>query len=124
VAALLYQAIGSQLVCVFVENGLLREREGGDAMSTFAKHMGIKVIRVEAPKRFFRELDRVEDPEAKRKIMGQVFIDVFEEQARYKALKTSPKGLSIPMSSNPLWSVQVRRTLSNLITTSADCPSI
>ncbi len=123
-AALLYQAIGSQLVCVFVENGLLREREGGDAMSTFAKHMGIKVIRVEAPKRFFRELDRVEDPEAKRKIMGQVFIDVFEEQARYKALKTSPKGPSIPMSSNPLWSVQVRRTLSNLITTSADCPSI
>ena len=82
VAALLHKAIGSQLVCVFVDNGLLRHNEGDDVMATFDRHMGVKVIRVDAEDRFLSELAGVEDPEAKRKIIGRVFIEVFQEQAR------------------------------------------
>lgn len=82
VAALLHKAIGSQLVCVFVDNGLLRENEADDVMATFKRHMGVNVIRVDAENRFFNELAGVEDPEAKRKIIGRVFIEIFEEQAR------------------------------------------
>jgi GMP synthase (glutamine-hydrolysing) len=82
VAALLHKAIGSQLVCVFVDNGLLRENEADDVMATFKRHMGVNVIRVDAEDRFLNELAGVEDPEAKRKIIGRVFIEIFEEQAR------------------------------------------
>jgi GMP synthase (glutamine-hydrolysing) len=81
VAALLHQAIGGQLVCVFVDNGLLRLQEGDDVMATFARHMGVKVIRVDAEQRFLRELHGVADPEKKRKVIGRVFVEVFEEQA-------------------------------------------
>ena len=82
VAALLHQAIGSQLVCVFVDNGLLRQDEGDEVMATFDRHMGLNVIRVDAEERFLAELTGIEDPEAKRKIIGRVFIEIFEEQAR------------------------------------------
>jgi len=82
VAALLHRAIGSRLVCVFVDNGLLRQNEGDDVMDTFKRHMGINVIRVDAEERFLAELAGVADPEAKRKIIGRVFIEIFEEQAR------------------------------------------
>jgi GMP synthase (glutamine-hydrolysing) len=82
VAALLHQAIGSQLVCVFVDNGLLRLNEGDDVMATFSRHMGVNVIRVDAADRFLDALHGVADPEAKRKIIGRLFIDIFEEQAR------------------------------------------
>ncbi|MCG6938366.1 MAG: glutamine-hydrolyzing GMP synthase [Gammaproteobacteria bacterium] len=82
VAALLHQAIGDQLTCVFVDNGLLRYREGDQVMTTFAKNMGVKVIRVDAEQRFLDELKGVSDPEQKRKIIGRVFIEIFEEQAR------------------------------------------
>lgn len=82
VAALLHKAIGSQLVCVFVDNGLLRENEADDVMATFKRHMGVNVIRVEAEDRFLAELTGIEDPEAKRKIIGRLFIEIFEEQAR------------------------------------------
>jgi len=81
VAALLHQAIGDQLTCVFVDNGLLRYREGDQVMAVFAENMGVKVIRVDAEQRFLTELAGVDDPEQKRKIIGRVFIEIFEEEA-------------------------------------------
>ncbi len=81
VAALLHRAIGSQLTCVFVDNGLLRLNEGDQVMETFAKHMGVKVIRVDAEQRFLNALSDETDPEKKRKIIGHMFIEVFEEEA-------------------------------------------
>jgi len=81
VAALLHRAIGEQLTCIFVDNGLLRLNEGDQVMETFARHMGVKVIRVDAARRFLDALREVTDPEQKRKIIGRVFIEVFEEQA-------------------------------------------
>ena len=81
VAALLHEAIGDQLVCVFVDNGLLRLNEGDQVMETFAEHMGINVIRVDAEQRFLDKLKGVDDPEEKRKIIGREFIYVFEEHA-------------------------------------------
>lgn len=81
VAALLHKAIGTQLTCVFVDNGLLRKAEGDQVMETFAKHMGVKVIRVDAEDLFLGKLKGEKDPEAKRKIIGNTFIDVFDEEA-------------------------------------------
>ncbi|MCB8887955.1 glutamine-hydrolyzing GMP synthase [Vreelandella malpeensis] len=81
VAALLHKAIGDQLTCVFVDNGLLRKDEGNQVMETFAQHMGVKVIRVDAEDLFLGKLKGENDPEAKRKIIGNTFIDVFDEEA-------------------------------------------
>ena len=81
VAALLHKAIGEQLTCVFVDHGLLRYQEGDQVMNTFAKHLGVKVIRVDAAERFFDALTGIHDPEEKRKIIGRNFIEVFEEEA-------------------------------------------
>jgi GMP synthase (glutamine-hydrolysing) len=81
VAAMLHKAIGDQLTCVFVDNGLLRLNEGDQVMATFAQHMGVKVIRVDAEDRFLEKLKGVDDPEKKRKIIGNLFIDIFEEEA-------------------------------------------
>ena len=81
VAALLHRAIGDQLICVFVDHGLLRYHEGDQVMKTFAEHLGVNVIRVNAADRFFAALAGESDPEAKRKIIGASFIDVFEEEA-------------------------------------------
>jgi GMP synthase (glutamine-hydrolysing) len=81
VAALLHKAIGEQLVCVFVDHGLLRHQEGDQVMQVFAKNLGVRVIRVNAAERFFRELKGVADPEAKRKIIGRLFVEVFDEEA-------------------------------------------
>ena len=81
VAALLHRAIGDQLTCVFVDNGLLRLNEGDQVMSTFAEKMGIRVIRADAEEKFLGKLAGVEDPETKRKIIGKTFIEVFDEQA-------------------------------------------
>ena len=80
-AALLHRAIGAQLTCVFVDHGLLRLGEGDQVMATFAEHMGVKVIRVDAEQRFLDQLRGESDPEAKRKIIGRVFIEVFDEEA-------------------------------------------
>ncbi len=82
VAALLHRAIGDQLVCVFVDNGLLRLHEGDQVMATFAEHMGVKVIRVNAEQRFLDALKGVADPEEKRKIIGRLFVEVFDEKAQ------------------------------------------
>ena len=81
VAALLHRAIGDQLVCVFVDHGLLRLGEGDQVMSTFAEHLGVRVIRVNAEQRFLAALSGVSDPEQKRKIIGRTFIEVFDEEA-------------------------------------------
>ncbi len=81
VAALLHRAIGDKLTCVFVDNGLLRHHEGDQVMSTFAEHMGVHVIRVDAEARFLKALQGVSDPEQKRKIIGNLFVEVFEEEA-------------------------------------------
>jgi GMP synthase (glutamine-hydrolysing) len=78
VAAVLHHAIGKQLTCIFVDNGLLRLNEGDQVMATFAEHMGVKVIRFDAEERFLAKLKGVSDPEQKRKIIGRTFIEVFE----------------------------------------------
>ena len=95
VAALLHQAIGDQLTCVFVDTGLLRWQEGDQVMAMFAAEaeaggMGIKVIRVNAADRYFDKLEGVSDPEAKRKIIGGLFIDIFDERVR--ASSPTPSG--------------------------------
>jgi GMP synthase (glutamine-hydrolysing) len=81
VAALLHRAIGSQLTCVFVDHGLLRLGEGDQVMQTFARHMGVKVLRVNCEEQFFDALRGETDPERKRKIIGRLFVEVFEQQA-------------------------------------------
>ena len=81
VAVLLHRAIGDQLTCVFVDNGLLRLHEGDQVMATFAKNMGIKVVRANTEDRFLNKLTGIEDPEEKRKIIGNTFIEVFDEEA-------------------------------------------
>ena len=97
VAALLHRAIGTQLTCVFVDNGLLRLDEGDQVMNTFARHMGVKVIRVDAQARFMSALAGVADPEQKRKIIGKVFVDVFDEEAaKLRAAKWLAQGTIYP----------------------------
>jgi GMP synthase (glutamine-hydrolysing) len=81
VAALLHKAIGAQLTCVFVDHGLLRLDEGDHVMEVFARNLGVRVIRVNAAARYFAALRGVADPEAKRKIIGRLFIEVFDEEA-------------------------------------------
>jgi len=81
VAALLHKAIGDQLTCVFVDNGLLRHQEGDQVMEMFADNMGVKVIRVDAEDNFLGKLAGEADPEKKRKIIGNTFIDIFDDQA-------------------------------------------
>jgi GMP synthase (glutamine-hydrolysing) len=81
VAALLHRAIGNQLTCVFVDNGLLRLNEAEQVMQTFADNLGVKVIHVDSGTRFMDALAGVADPEQKRKIIGREFVHVFQEQA-------------------------------------------
>jgi GMP synthase (glutamine-hydrolysing) len=80
-AALVHRAIGEQLTCIFVDTGLLRLHEREQVERTFRAHLGIKLITIDAEKRFLGALAGVEDPEEKRKIIGHTFIDVFEEAA-------------------------------------------
>lgn len=82
VAAILHKAIGSQLTCVFVDHGLLRFNEGDQVMKTFKENLGVNVIRVNAADRFFEALKGIEDPEEKRKIIGRLFVEVFDEEAK------------------------------------------
>lgn len=97
VAALLHKAIGNQLTCVFVDNGLLRLHEGDQVMETFAEHMGINVIRVDAEERFLEKLKGVDDPEAKRKIIGNEFIYIFEEHSNdFEDMKWLAQGTIYP----------------------------
>ena len=82
VAALLHKAIGDQLTCVFVDNGLLRLNEGEQVMQTFARNLGVKVIHVDATAQFMGHLKGVADPEQKRKIIGREFVEVFQAEAQ------------------------------------------
>ena len=83
VAALLVnKAVGDQLTCVFVDHGLLRENEAEQVVETFSGHFGVPLVHVQAQKRFLSRLAGVADPEEKRKIVGEEFIRVFEEEAR------------------------------------------
>ncbi len=82
VAALLHRAIGDQLTCVFVDNGLLRLNEGEQVMQTFARNLGVKVIHVDATEQFMGHLKGVSDPEQKRKIIGREFVEVFQAEAQ------------------------------------------
>ncbi len=81
VAALLHKAIGDRLTCVFVDTGLLRLNEADQVMNIFAQHMGVQVIRVNAEERFLQALEGVHDPEQKRKIIGRLFVEIFDEEA-------------------------------------------
>ncbi|HXC92473.1 MAG TPA: glutamine-hydrolyzing GMP synthase, partial [Geobacteraceae bacterium] len=80
-AALIHRAIGDQLTCVFVDNGLLRLGEGDQVMATFASNLGVRVIRVDAEERFLAGLAGESDPEKKRKIIGNLFVKIFEEES-------------------------------------------
>jgi len=96
-AALLHKAVGAQLTCVFVDHGLLRLAEGDQVMATFALHMGVRVIRVDAEQRFLTALAGEADPEKKRKIIGRVFIEVFDEEAaKLKDVKWLAQGTIYP----------------------------
>jgi len=97
VAALLNRAIGDQLTCVFVDHGLLRLGEAEQVMSTFAQHLGVHVVRVDAGARFLTALAGITDPEAKRKIIGRTFIDVFDQEAqRLKGVRFLAQGTIYP----------------------------
>jgi len=82
VAALLHKAVGDQLTCIFVDNGLLRLNEGDQVMETFSKNMGVKVIRANAQEKFYSALSEESDPESKRKIIGRCFIEVFDDESK------------------------------------------
>jgi len=82
VAALLHRAIGDQLTCVFVDNGLLRLNEAEQVMQTFSRNLGVKVIHVDATAQFMGHLKGASDPEQKRKIIGREFVEVFQEEAK------------------------------------------
>ena len=81
-AALIHRAIGDQLICVFVDNGLLRLNEAEQVMQTFAKNLGVKVIHVDAGAEFLHHLIGVSDPEQKRKVIGREFVEVFQREAK------------------------------------------
>src|SRR5574341_1006944 len=96
-AALIHKAIGKQLTCVFVDHGLLRLDEAKQVMDTFAKHMHVKVVHVDALAPFLSALKGVADPEEKRKIIGRLFVDVFQkEAAKVKNAKWLAQGTIYP----------------------------
>jgi GMP synthase (glutamine-hydrolysing) len=97
VAALLHRAIGNQLTCVFVDNGLLRLNEAEQVMQTFARNLGVKVIHVDAADQFMGHLKGVSDPEQKRKIIGREFVEVFQaESAKLPKAKWLAQGTIYP----------------------------
>ena len=81
-AALIHRAIGPQLTCVFVDHGLLRQNEAEQVMDTFASHLGVRVVHIDASDEFLGALANVDDPEAKRKIIGRLFVEVFQREAK------------------------------------------
>ena len=96
-AVLLHRAIGAQLTCVFVDNGLLRLNEGKQVLETFAKNLGVKVIHVDASAEFMKHLTGVTDPEKKRKIIGREFVEVFQrESAKLPNAKWLAQGTIYP----------------------------
>lgn len=97
VAAILHRAIGKQLICVFVDTGLLRLHEGDQVMATFAQNMGVKVLRVNAQQDYLQSLKGINDPEQKRKIIGELFIKIFDrEAAKFTDVKWLAQGTIYP----------------------------
>ena len=95
-AALLHQAIGKNLTCVFVDNGLLRKGEAEEVMTTFKENMSLNVIKSDSEEVFLRHLKGVSDPEQKRKIIGRTFIDVFDAEAtKLKDINFLAQGLEL-----------------------------
>ncbi|MED5524642.1 MAG: glutamine-hydrolyzing GMP synthase [Pseudomonadota bacterium] len=82
VAMLVHRAIGDKLTCVFVDNGLLRLNEGEQVMEMFGDHFGLNIIKADAEERFLSALKGIDEPEAKRKTIGRVFVEVFDEYAK------------------------------------------
>ncbi len=96
-AVLLYKAIGNNLTCVFVDNGLLRKGESDQVMQTFKDNMKLNVIKSESQEIFLRHLENIEDPEQKRKVIGRTFIDVFDAEAiKLKDIKFLAQGTIYP----------------------------
>jgi len=96
-AALIHRAIGDQLTCVFVDHGLLRQDEATQVMETFDAHLGVRVVHVDASDEFLAALSGVDDPEAKRKIIGRLFVEVFErESAKIADAKWLAQGTIYP----------------------------
>jgi GMP synthase (glutamine-hydrolysing) len=95
-AALVHKAIGDQLTCVYVDTGLMRAHESEQVEETFRRQFHIDLVHVKAADRFFEALAGVTDPEAKRKIIGELFIRIFEEVAREQVLGSGPPGLADP----------------------------
>jgi len=96
-AALIHRAIGDRLTCVFVDTGLLRLDEAKQVMETFSKHLGVKVDLVDASERFLSGLAGVTDPEAKRKIIGREFVEVFQAEAKkFRNVKWLAQGTIYP----------------------------
>jgi GMP synthase (glutamine-hydrolysing) len=94
-AALIHEAIGDRLVCVFVDHGLLRLNEAEQVMDTFERHLGVRVIHANCAEEMFAALAGVDDPEAKRRIIGRVFVEVFQREAeRLRAGGSAPKWLA------------------------------
>ena len=81
-ATLIDKAIGKNLTCIFVDNGLLRHQEAEQVMNTYKEHMGLNIIKVDAKAEFYQELQGVTDPEQKRKIIGKLFVDIFQREAQ------------------------------------------
>jgi len=81
-AALVHRAIGERLHCIFIDNGLLRAGERAEVRRAFGEHLGIPLRTVDAAERFLTALRGVSDPERKRRIIGHLFIEIFEEQAQ------------------------------------------
>ncbi|MFZ5805648.1 MAG: glutamine-hydrolyzing GMP synthase [Verrucomicrobiota bacterium] len=111
-AVLLHKAIGKQLTCIFVDNGLLRLDEAKKVKTVFAKHLGMRIIMVDASKTFLQKLKNVIDPEKKRKVIGHEFIRVFERTAKQISRKEKIRFLaqgtlypdvieSVPIDGNP-----------------------
>jgi GMP synthase (glutamine-hydrolysing) len=97
VAALLHRAIGDQLTCVFVDHGLLRADEGDQVMQMLGENMGVRIVRVDAADRFLEALRGEADPERKRKIIGRLFIEVFDEEAhRLEGVRWLAQGTIYP----------------------------
>jgi GMP synthase (glutamine-hydrolysing) len=97
VAVLLQKAIGNQLTCVFVDNGLLRLNEGNEVMNTFSQNLGVKVIRSNAEEYFYNKLSIESDPELKRKIIGNAFIEIFDQEAKkLKGIRFLAQGTIYP----------------------------
>ena len=96
-AALIHRAIGDRLTCVFVDHGLLRQNEAEQVMDTFARNLGVRVIHVDASDEFLAALEGVDDPEQKRKIIGRLFVDVFQrEAAKLTGVKWLAQGTIYP----------------------------